>query len=253
MSVDRIDASAFHEQGRAVPSDADEALRFVSVGRPYDGTRVSVRDANGGHLPERHVGEIWVTGPSVMAGYLNDAEATSRVIWGGALRTGDLGYVAGGELYIAGRKKHMLIVRGRNYYAEAIEGVVERVDGVRRGNAVAFGAYDERRATDLLHIVVETRLRGGEARAALERAIAETVSDEVGLVPASVTLLAPNSLPKTSSGKKQRLECKEMVLSGKTPGRIHRARAQVAGVVTLLRGSLATAEEKRKRALRRAG
>ena len=253
LSVDRIDARAFHEEGCAVPSDAEDALRFVSVGRPYDGTRVSVRDANGHLLPERHVGEIWVAGPSVMAGYLNDAEATARVIWGGALRTGDLGYVAGGELFIAGRRKHMLIVRGRNYYAEAIESVVERVDGVRRGNAVAFGAYDERRATDLLHIAVETRLRDPQARAALERAIVEAVSDEVGLVPASVTLLPPNSLPKTSSGKKQRLECKAMVLAGKAPGRMDRARAEITGVVTLLRGSLSTAEKRVKRALRRAG
>ena len=253
LGVDRVEARAFHEDGRAVPTDAPDALRFVSVGRPFDGTRVSVRDPNGRHLPERHVGEIWVAGPSVMAGYLDDPEATSRVLWGGALRTGDLGYVAGGELFIAGRKKHMLIVRGKNYYAEAIEAVVERVDGVRRGNAVAFGAYDERRATDLLHVAVETRLRDAEARATLERAIAEAVSDEIGLAPASVTLLAPNSLPKTSSGKKQRVECKEMVLSGKSPGRIDRARAQMAGVVTLVRGSIAATEKKRRRGLRRAG
>ncbi len=241
LREDRVCAKALHDSGapRAIPSASDEAVSVVSVGAPFPTSRVVIRDADGNALGERAIGEVWVSGPSVMAGYLGNPEATAEVLKGGELRTGDLGYLAGGELFVVGRRKHMLIVRGRNYYAEAIEAVVETVDGVRKGNAVAFGVYCERSASDKLQVAVETRLRNEEDRAALEEAIKEAVSDEIGIVPTRVVLLEANTLPKTSSGKKQRLRAKEMVLSGALPRRMSKTRSEVAGVVTLMRSRLA--------------
>jgi acyl-CoA synthetase (AMP-forming)/AMP-acid ligase II len=241
LSEDRVSPAALHDPvaPMAVPSADPDAVTLVSLGAPFQESRVVIRDEDGNALPERSVGEIYIGGPSIMAGYLGRPEATAEVFVDGEFRTGDIGYFAGGELFVVGRRKHMLIVRGRNYYAEAIETVVEGVEGVRKGNAVAYGVYCERSGSDKLHLVVETRLREDASRAALEEAIKESVSDELGIVPARILLLAPNSLPKTSSGKKQRLRAKEMVLSGELPRRMSKRRRELAGVVTLMQSQIA--------------
>jgi acyl-CoA synthetase (AMP-forming)/AMP-acid ligase II len=241
VTEDRVCPVALHDAGhpRAIPSLAEDAISVVSVGAPFAGSGLVIRDADGNALPERSIGEVWVSGASIMAGYLGNAKATAEVLQGGELRTGDLGYVSGGELFVVGRKKHMLIVRGRNYYAEAIETVIESVEGVRKGNAVAYGVYCRRSGSDKLHVAVETRLRNDAARALLEDAIKEAVSDEVGIVPSRVLLLAPNTLPKTSSGKKQRLRAKELVESGALTARMGKTKNEIAGVVTLMQSRIA--------------
>ena len=216
LAVERIsrDALAHSAHPRAVVCDDPQSVECVSVGFPILGTTIRILDSRGRELPQGCVGEITVEGPSLMAGYLDDPEATAAVLQGGALHTGDLGYLRGGELFIAGRLKDMLIVRGKNYFAEDIEAAVEKVHGVRKGNAVAFGSYDPQRGQDQLHLAVETRLRDEPARQRLEQQIRKAVSEEVGLVPAEVTLLRPGSIPKTSSGKKRRKACGQAVTSG---------------------------------------
>jgi len=253
LRVERIDGAAFRDEGRVVPSDTVDAVPIVSVGSAFRGTTLTVRDESGNALPDGFVGEVWVSGESVMAGYLDDPESTDEVLRGGELRTGDLGCLLDGELFVAGRRKHVLIVRGRNYYSEAVEAVVEDVSGVRKGNAVAFGVYDDRRGSDALHLAVETRLSDAPTREALQEAVSRAVCEEIGLTPVRVWLLPPNTIPKTSSGKKRRLKCKEMLLAGGAPGRLDKAKAEVAGVVSLLHGRLAFAEMKARQALRRAG
>jgi acyl-CoA synthetase (AMP-forming)/AMP-acid ligase II len=222
LRLDRVSQAALADAARprALPAIGRGSVACVCVGRAIRGTRVSVRDEAGRELAEGEVGEVCVAGLSVMDRYLDDPEATERALRGGVLHTGDLGYLRGGELHVIGRKKNMLIVRGKNYYAEDVEAALEEVEGVRRGNAIAYGVFDEARGCERLEIALETRLRGEAERAALAARVEQAVADAVGLVPARVVLLAPGQLPKTSSGKKRRQACREEVASGA----IHRRR-----------------------------
>lgn len=241
LRVDRVSRAGLADarQPEAMEAVGLGSVECVCVGRPILGTKVRVVGRDGRRLPDRMVGEVTVQGPSVMDRYFNDPRSTKQALANGVLRTGDLGYRVGDDLYIVGRIKNMLIVRGRNYYAEDIEVAVEQVAGVRKGNAIAYGTYDERRGMDRLNVAVETRVRGELERAALEQRIREAVSETVGLVPDKVVLANPGSLPKTTSGKKQRLQCRDKVSSGAIFNRRQGEASAAVGVI--LRSQLALA------------
>jgi len=240
LRLDHVSKAALADGAdpRAVPAVGKGSLSCVAVGRPIRGTRVEIQGADGQPRGEGEVGEVCVSGPSVMDRYLNDPEATRAALRGGVLHTGDLGYFRGGELFLIGRIKNMLIVRGKNYYAEDIEAALEEIEGIRRGNAVAYGVYDEARGCDRLQIAVETRLRDEAERAALQARIEAAVAEAVGLIPDQVVLLEPGQLPKTSSGKKRRQQCRDEVVSGA----IHRRRPRglVSGLRIVIRSRLAS-------------
>jgi acyl-CoA synthetase (AMP-forming)/AMP-acid ligase II len=209
-TVDRAELAA----GRAVAARGPGAVSLTSVGRSVPGHGITVVDEHGAELPEREVGHILVSGPSVMVGYYRDAEATTAVLDGDTLWTGDLGFISGGNLFVAGRAKDLIIVHGRNYYAEDLERVVTGVAGVRPGGVVAFGAYDETDAADRVVLVCETRLAGVDERVALVERIGATVSDACGLPVDEVVLARPGTIPKTPSGKIQRGLCRDLYLCG---------------------------------------
>ncbi|WP_437535241.1 thioester reductase domain-containing protein [Sorangium sp. So ce726] len=179
--------------------------------------------------PAEQVGEIWVAGPSVAQGYWNRPAETAETFGarlldtgeGPFLRTGDLGFLRGGQLYITGRCKDLIILRGKNYYPQDIEQAVERSHpSVRPGCTAAFAV--ELDGQEQLIVVAEIdRRRGGEGseggEAALEAVSAgvrRAVAEEHDVQPRAVALLAPGSIPKTSSGKIQRHACKEGFLAG---------------------------------------
>jgi len=202
------DSSGVHRLDRRVP--------VVSCGRALPRHRVSILDARGEPLPEGRVGEIFVEGPSVTNGYWDDEEATSRVFVDGGVKTGDLGYVSEGELYVTGRLKDTLIVRGRNFDPTPIEVAAGRVAGVRMGNVAAFsveGDLTER-------IVVAAEYRDGDPDTITSN-IVRAVQREVGLTVSEVVLIEAGSLPKTTSGKLQRSATREQYLDG-TLGRMRR-------------------------------
>jgi acyl-CoA synthetase (AMP-forming)/AMP-acid ligase II len=147
-----------------------------------------------------------------MEGYFEKPDATRAVVRDGWLWTGDLGYVSGGHLYVTGRAKDVVVVRGRNYHAEDLESTAERVEGVRAGGCVAFGRYDEGEARDRVVLVCETRLSEDADRRELERRVFEAVQTECGLSVDEVVLVPPRTIPKTSSGKRQRWRCRELYL-----------------------------------------
>jgi acyl-CoA synthetase (AMP-forming)/AMP-acid ligase II len=198
--------------GTAVSSTGKGSFAVVSVGKPVPGHEVVVVTQEGEVLPEREVGHILVRGPSLMAGYYNDEQATDAVLRDGWLWTGDLGFIADGELYVTGRAKDLIILRGRNIYAEDLERVAERVDGTRPGGAYAFGVYDEVKAIDLVVMVVETKLGSKEEHEALVTRVSEMVMEMTEVKLDEVVLVAPGTVPKTSSGKKQRALCRELYL-----------------------------------------
>jgi fatty-acyl-CoA synthase len=205
-----VDAERLHRDGLAVPRDGEPGIEFVSCGRPLAGHEIRIVDDARCPLPERTMGEIELRGPSVTAGYFGDASATAKTFLDGWLRTGDLGFVIDGDLFVSGRKKDLIIVAGRNYAPEEIEAVAAGVPGVRPGNVVAFAGAGAR-GTDDIVIVCEAKDGAGGDVAVSVRA---RISEELGLAVADVMLIPPGSLPKTSSGKLQRTRTRSLYLDG---------------------------------------
>ena len=213
MTVDAIDRRVLETDGYAAPSSADPAAetvrRLARLGRPVPGLRVRVVDPQtGDERREREVGEVQFRGSSVTPGYYHHPEATTAAFHDGWLRTGDLGYLVDGDLVVCGRQKDVIIVGGRNVYPEDVERAVAAVDGVRAGNVIAFGV-DGRKGREALVVVAETKV---DDPAPVRSAVAQRVRGAVGLPP-EVVLVAPGSLPKTSSGKLQRDRCRQRYLA----------------------------------------
>ena len=251
--------SAAMQGGVAVAAREGEASKeLVSCGRAVSGTEVRVVDP-ATCLPcvDGRVGEIWVTGPHVARGYWNDPEKTRSTFEGrlaktseesGAeryLRTGDLGFVRDGEIFVSGRLKDLIIVRGRNYYPQDIEAVVERsAPMLRQGSTAAFSLEidGEERV-----VVVAEALRpkpGGslDLEGVLD-AIRAAVAEALGLSLHEVALVEPGAIPKTSSGKIQRHACKAGYLAGTLAVTCGRAASTepVAATVALTHAALAEA------------
>lgn len=213
---DRIDQLALSSEGRAVPESQAEApvvAAYASVGQALPGFALRIAGPDGAEAPERSVGEIQLRGPSIMAGYLDDAAATAEAIRDGWLRTGDLGYVADGELYVVGRVKDLILKGGRNYVPQDLERAAEEVPGVRRGCVAAFGVPDPETGTERVVVVAESRAEAHEHEALARRVQARTL-EAMGLQPDLVAIVPPGTVPKTSSGKLQRSRCRELWLSG---------------------------------------
>src|SRR3982074_988436 len=210
LRTDRIDSERYHGGAKAVPvSNGSAFLEVVNCGRTFPGHQVAAQDEQGRILPDRAVGELCFRGPSVSAGYWKNPEATKAAFRDGWLRTGDLGYLVGGDVFVSGRIKDILIVNGRNYYPQRIEWLVDEIPGVRRGSAVVFtrpGAASE-------EIVVAAESRRQDF-AALKAEIVARVSEEFQLAVSDVALVPPGTLPKTSSGKLQRRKTRDQYLNG---------------------------------------
>ncbi len=214
LVTDVVDVDAMR-RGRAEAAESGaHAMELVACGKPFPGHDLKIAGADGEALGERRVGEIWVRGPSVTHGYFGDAEATERTFGGGWLRTGDLGYVAQGNVFICGRAKDLIILNGRNYYPQDIEAVVSKAPGVRDGQCVAFSVLSDRGAEHCV-IVAEAKIgpRAGCA-ADITTSIIQLVRAEIGIVPGEVHLIKRGTLPKTSSGKVRRSEARRRLESG---------------------------------------
>jgi acyl-CoA synthetase (AMP-forming)/AMP-acid ligase II len=214
----QVDADVLARELRAV--EGSRAL--VSVGSPVAGVELEIRNELGHEVPERRVGRVFVRGPSVMTGYYGDPEATARALGAdGWLDTGDLGFVADGELYLTGRAKDLVIIRGANHAPQAFEECLQGVEGVRVGCAVALGFTPEGSEDEALLILAERAGPDVEDAEVEERARAAIVAG-TGIRPHTVRMLEPGTLPRTSSGKLRRSEALRRYLSGelKPPKRV---------------------------------
>jgi fatty-acyl-CoA synthase len=200
---------------RPPPGAADPGREIVSVGRPLPGFRLSLRDEQGRELPAGRVGRVWVSGPSLMDGYVGDPEGTARALRDGWLDTGDLGFLDDGELYLTGRAKDLIVVRGRNHSPAEIEQAVEPVAGVRAGCSAAVAWLPDGAPGEVLALLVERSRRATAAElAALPGACREAVLASTGLALDRIEVLAPGTLPRTSSGKLRRAEALRLYLQG---------------------------------------
>jgi fatty-acyl-CoA synthase len=205
--TDRVDLNAM-KQGRAERPKGGAAMELVCCGKPFPGHEICIMGP-AGRLDDRQVGEIWLRGPSVTAGYFGNGEATEESFGGGWLKTGDLGYTTPDGLYICGRAKDLIILNGKNYYPQDIEQVVSRVDGIRDGQCVAFSRLDASGA-EIAVVVAEAKRKSQ----VLVDAIVSSVRAELGLTLGEVQLIKRTTLPKTSSGKVRRREAKLRLESG---------------------------------------
>jgi amino acid adenylation domain-containing protein len=239
LSTDHVDTEQL-SLGRATPArPGAPATDLVKTGLPAQGIELAVVDrATGALLGDGLVGEILVSGTSVAAGYVNDDRATKDVFEGKVagrpenwLRTGDLGYLAAdGELVVAGRIKDVIVVRGRNVYPYDIERSVEASHyGIRPGCVVAIGVPSEYGSED---VAVIAELRAHVASSVDIPAVADVIRTSVVTrhsVPVSgVYLVAPNTIPKTSSGKVQRSAARQLLLAGELPA-LHQSRTNGRG------------------------
>jgi fatty-acyl-CoA synthase len=182
---------------------------YVSVGTPLPDIDVEIRDADQRPLPERHVGRIWVSSPSLMAGYWARPEETEKVLSGGRwLDSGDLGVFVDGELFIYGRAKDVVIINGRNHDPAFIEESLDGVADLAASRVVAFSYVDEARHTELLCVLAEHVREPRSSLEAVAAAAREAIIRRTGLVPDCLGVVAPGVLPRTTSGKIQRFSAR---------------------------------------------
>jgi fatty-acyl-CoA synthase len=208
FATDVIDSTRFELEGVAepVPTGDPKARRLARCGPPLRGFELRITDPETGSVVEdRLAGEIELRGPSVVPGYFRRPDATAAAFRPeGWLRTGDLGYLADGDLVVCGRIKDVIIVGGRNLFPDDLERAAQTVEGVRPGNVIAFGVGRGRKGDDL---VVVAELKSGDPPTVRD-GIARAVRQSGGVRPDDIVLVAPGTLPKTSSGKLRRGECR---------------------------------------------
>jgi acyl carrier protein len=214
--VERIDAGALADESKGtVASPAQQsALEVVSCGRPLPRHEIRVVDDAGREVPERSEGRLEFRGPSATSGYYRNPNATARLFRGDWLDTGDVGYIARGELFLTSRAKDLIKRGGHNIHPYDLEAAVGDVPGIRKGCVAVFGTTDRASGTERVIVVAETNQSEPSSRAALrERIMALALihlngpADEVLLVPA-------RSVLKTSSGKIRRAACRELYEKG---------------------------------------
>ncbi|MCK9897103.1 AMP-binding protein [Frankia sp. AgB32] len=209
-----VDRDRLARDGVAQPvvAGAPGARGLVALGRPVRGMRLRVVDGQRRPRPDGYVGEIEISGDAVAAGYLTAGGApapdatTASADW---LPTGDLGFLTDGELYISGRRKEMIIIRGVNYYPEDAEALVRDAPGVHRRRCVAVVDAGEAGA-ETLTVIAETGLADAAERVRLATELRAGISAALGLAEVSVRLVAPDVLPRTSSGKFRRAEARDL-------------------------------------------
>jgi fatty-acyl-CoA synthase len=233
LRTDTVDPEAL-AKGKAVAGSGGSAAEVVDCGVVFPDHEIAIIDSEGARLAERQVGQIVARGPSVAQGYFREPELTAQTLkpiagdspgeapW---LHTGDLGYMAGGRLFVCGRVKDIIIVRGRNYYPSDIEWAVTEAAGaaaVRRGNVVAFGVFVDRQGRPSAGAASEEQLviccegHSSEVESIRETATA-VLASRFGLTAHEVVVAPLASLPRTSSGKPKRRETRQRYLEGSLP------------------------------------
>jgi fatty-acyl-CoA synthase len=220
IPVDSVRASVLSGENRAVPCQAgdNDCQRIVGCGKAFEGHQIAVfapeDDRSLDPLPDRVVGEFRLRGPSVCQGYFEDPALSAASIAGGWLKTGDLGYLVDGEVYVCGRSKELIIVNGRNFYPQDIEWSAHRVEGVRKGNVIAFGARGPDPDREWVVLAFETSSTDTADRQRMMSEIRASVQGSIGVALDDVVPLPAGALPKTTSGKLQRTKTRQLYETG---------------------------------------
>ncbi|HUX89746.1 MAG TPA: AMP-binding protein [Gallionellaceae bacterium] len=221
--IDRIRREGFVRSGRAIPAAQDEhdALRFVACGQSLPGHQIRIVDAAGSEVGEREEGQLEFCGPSATSGYFRNPEQTRRLFHatvqgdkGEWLESGDLAYMAGGDIYITSRIKDVIIRAGRNIYPYELEEAVGDIPGIRKGCVAVFASTDPIAATERLVVLAETRETRGDVLLSLHDQINSRAVALLGEPPDDIVLAPPHTVLKTSSGKIRRAASRELYEQG---------------------------------------
>lgn len=219
IRTDTIDLVKMEEEDIAAPAtDSSPSKRtFVLCGHVLEGHKLEVRDAQGNPLPERKIGTIYVSGPSLMKGYYRKPEETKKVLSSdGWLNTGDLGYLLNGEIVVTGRAKDLIIANGRNIWPQDLEWAAEHHFSYLRSHDVAVFSFEQNDKEKIVALV-QCRLTDPEKREELRKE-AKSLFRRMHGVEVDVELVRPHSLPKTSSGKLSRTKARKMFLNHEFEG-----------------------------------
>jgi acyl-CoA synthetase (AMP-forming)/AMP-acid ligase II len=219
--TERVSSRRLYDHGIAEPvggvvgQENEDAVEIVSVGRPFPGMSIKIFSRNGRELTDGKVGEIALDTPSRMVGYLGDSRETNRAIKDGAVRTGDLGYKRGEEIFWVGRVKERINLHGKKFDPSDFEQALLEVGGLRKGCFAAFGVDDEKTGTQKLVIVSETTKKNPYPDDEIVKGIKEYVAQRVGIGVDEMVLLAHGTMSKTSSGKRRHRFYRQQYIDGK--------------------------------------
>ncbi|MDX6842068.1 fatty acyl-AMP ligase [Hafnia paralvei] len=207
--INEVDRDILENQGRAVaPTKGTRAVStFVNCGKALPGHLIEIRNEVGMPLPEQEIGHIYISGPSLMSGYFQDLASQRDIKSTGWMDTGDLGYLLNGHLYVTGRIKDLIIIRGRNIWPQDIEYIAEQEPEIHSGDAIAFVTSQEQ-----IILQIQCRVGSEQRRAQIVHSLTARIQSEFG-VSADIELLPPHSIPRTSSGKPARAEAKKRYLT----------------------------------------
>ena len=231
--VDNIERDTFMKTGKALETQVNNphALHFVSSGVPIVGHQIRIVDHASHELPERLEGQLQFRGPSSTSGYFRNAKKTEGLFDGEWLNSGDLAYIAKGELFITGRTKDIIIRAGRNIYPDELEKAISNIPGIRKGCVAIFGSTDAKRATERLIVLAESRSEEPDEQTKLRLEINELATDLIGTPLDEIVLAPPGSVLKTSSGKIRRDASRQMYENGEIGKKTNSVIWQIARLI----------------------
>jgi 1-acyl-sn-glycerol-3-phosphate acyltransferase len=214
--IDRVNRDRLSADGVAEPARPEDPkpLEIVPCGQPLPGHEIRIVDEAGFELGERREGRLEFRGPSTTRGYFRNETKTRELFHNGWLDSGDRAYMAGGDIYITGRVKDIIIRAGRHIYPQEVEDAVAEIPGIRKGCVAVFGVTDRASGTERVVVLAETHETDPAARAQLQARAQEIAGDTAGTPPDEIVLAPPRTVPKTSSGKIRRSAAKELYESG---------------------------------------
>lgn len=216
--VEQVDERILQEKGIArpvmQPSEGRPTLQVVGVGRPSPGIEIEILSQRGRRLPDGQVGELALKTPSRMSGYLGQALETRRAIFGDLLRTGDMGYRRGNELFWVGRLRERITTLGKKLDPSDFERVLLRIPNLRHGCFAVFGVDDKQLGTQRVVVISEVRGETSRPYRDIVSDIQSQVSQQLGVKVYEVILVPKDTLTKTSSGKRRHRYFRERYLSG---------------------------------------
>lgn len=213
--IDRIDREALTRRGIAEPAAAGGAyaIEIVACGHPLPGHEIRIVDDAGWEVEERREGRLEFRGPSATAGYFRNEAKTRELFRNGWLDSGDRAYMADGDVFVTGRIKDIIIRAGQHIYPHEFEEAIGEIDGFVKGGVATFGVTDPVSGTERVVVLGETRQTDTTEREALIAAARNAATAIMGSPPDEIVLVAPGTVPKTSSGKIRRASAKEHYLA----------------------------------------
>ncbi len=212
QKIDRIASHEFHQKNIAKPIFEREKkyYEFVSCGSPIDNYQIRIVDEENTCLPERNIGMVHCKVRSMMCEYYRDQAVSEKVFHGGWIDTGDLGYLAEGELYITGRRKDIITKEGKNYYPTEIEDIITMYSDLNFGQVVVFSSVENLSGIKKILAIVESKNNDKNSHKILKKQICQIVVKCLGFSLDDILIVTENVLPKTTNGKLRRYVCGEI-------------------------------------------